>query len=655
MITILSLIGLIAGLLFNFLMVGFSLTLLLYPKKDSLNIIDRLVLSFALSAGVSTLVMFFSFLVFGHIHYVISQLLLLSLAVLIYINWRRTQKIPVKSLFKFDVEKDNHVFLHNLVLIVALFSCLIVFLRAVYWPFYACDAIQTWANRGFEIYTTGIISTVMPHRYPADIHNTYPLLLPISYALVAHSQTNWSECAPKIVNALMYMFLIISVYRFGKFLDGKTVGYISVIILCFTPLLTMFASVGYADIPLAFFYTLSAYYGLRFLKDGSKMHLLTSALLASLGAWTKIEGFAMAVILFITIMVIYALKNKKLDLRIPLFFGVSAAIIDLPWYFHVRSLFSEAANFMSITFDFNRLIEVISALLSMPTKLTSYYPSFDPYGISEVIYLFALGMVLIFLIYSIVKRRNIFLLLLIILNILILIYMFYASKFDLDWFVTVSGPRFFIRLWPLITVTMISIMYYFFDINHIIEVITSWSSKLYELLKKKEMLLKVCLVFLVLLLLSSSYIISSGGEIKYDIYAVMHINTNLSDKYYQRFGYTYTTLEKCDEIASNDSTILILDEYWNDAQYLFPNHNYVLPILNSTVSSQIYSQNFTEFLHGLESTNTDYIVISDPKYWINDQRFEIYQYMNVSDKFEKVWSANISQPDYCIFKYRRKL
>lgn len=645
-ITISSFAGLIAGILFNFLIAGFSLTLLLYPKKDSINMIDRLVLSFALSAGVSTLVMFFSFLIFGHIHYLISQLFLLSLVMLIYFNWRRTQRISVKSLFKFDIEKDNHVFLRNLVLAIALFSCLIVFLRALYWPFYACDAIGHWANRGSEIYTTGIIHSAMPYHGLTAIHNTYPLLLSISYALVAHSQMSWSECVPKVVNALMYMFLIISVYRFGKFLDGKIVGYFSVIILCFTPLLTMFASVGYADIPLAFFYTLSAYYGLRFLKDDSKMHLLTSALLASLGAWTKIEAVPMVVILFMTIMVIYVLKNKKLDLRIPLFFGVSAAIIDLPWYFHVRSLISGTTTYMSTTFDFNRLIEVILALLTMPIKLTSHYPSFDPYGISAVIYLFAFGMVSIFFIYAIVKRINIFLLLLIFLNVISLIYLYYGRS-DLDVGVAVSAPRFFIRLWPLIIVTMISTISYFFNthrgvLNHI-----KFQSQ------RKYLNINVYLVFLVLaLLLPSSYIISSGGEIKYDCYTITHTDANLSDKYYQRFGYTYSTLEKCDEIASNNSTILILDEYWY-AQYLFPDHKYVLPILDSTVSSQIYSQNITEFLQGLKSTNTDYIVIHEPKYWVNNaERYRIYQYVkNNSDKFEKVWFINTSQAvDYSIFK-----
>lgn len=642
MTTILSLIGLIASLLFNFLIVGFSLTLLLYPPKNSINITDRLVLSFALSAGVSTLAMLYSFLILGHIHYLISQLLLLCLVVLLYINWRRTQKIPLKSLFKFDAEKDNHAFLRNLVLVIALFSCLVVFLRALYWPFYSCDTLAHWAIRGREMYITGIISSVLPYHSPGAMSNAYPLLLPTSYALVAHGQMNWSECAPKVVNALFYMFLIISVYRFGKFLDGKTVGYFSVIILCFTPLLTMFASIGYADIPLAFFYTLSAYYGLRFLKGDGKMYLLTSALIASLGAWTKIEGVVMAIILFVTIIIIYVFKNKKLDLRIPLFFGISAAIIDLPWYIHVRSLLcGTSSNFMPITFDLNRLIEVILALLSMPIKLTSYYPAFDPYGISMVIYLFALVAILIFFIYSLVKRRNIFLLLLIILNVLFLVYMFYASKWDLDWFVTVSGPRFFIRLWPLIIITMVSTMYYFLNAHRIIAVTTTWNSKLSEILKKK-ILLDVCLVFLVLLLLSSSYAISSCGEIKYDYYALTHTNADLGDKYYQRFGYSYSILEKYDEIVSNNSRVLLLDEYWYGT-YLFPDHVYVF---------SINSQNITEFLRGLESTNTEYIVVNEPKYWVDDQRYSIYQYMNKSYKFEKVWSANISQPDYCIFKYK---
>ncbi len=134
-------------------------------------------------------------------------------------------------------------------IIIAVIVVLVLF-NAVYWPFHKDDAVVIYASYGKTIASTG--------RLPVgQSYETYPMLVPLSYAFT-HQAAGWvDEHLAALIPALLSVGVIGAAYLLGSELFSRSTGLIAALLIAITPTFTQWASAGYVDLPCGFFYGMS--------------------------------------------------------------------------------------------------------------------------------------------------------------------------------------------------------------------------------------------------------------------------------------------------------------------------------------------------------------------------------------------------------------
>ncbi len=216
-------------------------------------------------------------------------------------------------------------FLGRLVVIVV--SAAVLF-NALYWPFYKDDAVGIYADQAHFMYSTrGLI--------PLDLtfysyYQAYPMLVQLSYTYT-YLVSGWEDpYLAKAIPTLLSLACLGAVFYLGKTLYDEKAGWLAVLLLALTPLFGRWASSGYADLPMAFYYTLAALFAWRAWKSNATIDALISGASIGLGAWTKnailpAVGFWLAFILF-------GLVCKRISLKAVVIACIASAVVAAPWY-----------------------------------------------------------------------------------------------------------------------------------------------------------------------------------------------------------------------------------------------------------------------------------------------------------------------------------
>jgi 4-amino-4-deoxy-L-arabinose transferase-like glycosyltransferase len=217
------------------------------------------------------------------------------------------------------------------VAIIVLIGAAILF-NAAYWPFSRDDA------RLYELFTRRMVDSrnLLPlvDERRQGLQEAYPMLVPLSY-VYTYIASGWrDEYLARVVSTVLSLGCVPAAFVLAKLMYGRLTGWIAALLLILTPTFADWASAGYADLPMAFFYTLSAIFAYRLSQSRHWSDALLTGMMMGLAAWTK--NAALLGVAVLGLWLLWVWFSKKLGWREILIVGAVVTIIAAPWY--IRNL-----------------------------------------------------------------------------------------------------------------------------------------------------------------------------------------------------------------------------------------------------------------------------------------------------------------------------
>ncbi len=156
------------------------------------------------------------------------------------------------------------------------------------------------------------------------------MLVQLSYTY-SYLASGWEDpYLAKVIPALLAVACLGIVFYLGKALYDERTGWLAVLLFAFAPLFGRWASSGYADLPMAFYYTLGALFAWRTWKANAPVDALISGIAIGLGAWTK-NAMLPAVAFWLAFMLLGVLR-KRISLKVFAVALAACGIVAAPWY-----------------------------------------------------------------------------------------------------------------------------------------------------------------------------------------------------------------------------------------------------------------------------------------------------------------------------------
>ncbi|MCB9453519.1 MAG: glycosyltransferase family 39 protein [Anaerolineaceae bacterium] len=302
-----------------------------------------------------------------------------------------------------------------------------VLLNAVYWPFSKEDALAIYHRYGAEMAQTGELvpfagrDEAFYQAYPIQISLTY------TYAFLASGWTN--EYLARLFPALLSLGCIPVVYLLGKALYDAPAGWAAALLLVSTETFGRWASAGYVDLPMAFFYTLAALFAYRLWQTRNNMDAALLGLMLGLAAWTK--NAALMGLAFVALWLGWAWLSRRLSLRLALLVVGVAAAVAAPWYLRNWLEAGLLVPSTAWTDQAQRTLESLLILVARPQN----------YGLAGWVILVGVGYALFQAVRAPCQRPG---------EVLLLSW---TLPFFAVWWLLVSyDPRFLLLFYPLLTV-----------------------------------------------------------------------------------------------------------------------------------------------------------------------------------------------------------
>jgi hypothetical protein len=277
-------------------------------------------LALALSVGVLGLVMFYQSLAGIRLEAVPIALAYLGLMLPGWALWWRaghpvTLPQPPASAYE------------RLMLLIVLVVGAAVLFNAVYWPFYLDDAVNIYNHFGLQM---AQIRAIIPLPGTDTLYEAYPILIPLGYTF-SYLTSGWTnEYLARLTPALLSLGCIPAAYTLGVALHGRTAAGLAALLLITSPAFVRWASSGYVDLPMAFFYTLAAVFAWRLWQRNQAVDALLVGLMLGLAAWTK--NAALLAFVFMALWLLWGIIRGRIGLLCATLTLGTAAVIAGPWY-----------------------------------------------------------------------------------------------------------------------------------------------------------------------------------------------------------------------------------------------------------------------------------------------------------------------------------
>lgn len=203
-----------------------------------------------------------------------------------------------------------------------------VLVNAVCWPFYREDALAIYHRYGDIIYQTGALVPFAGR--DEAFYQAYPIHLSLLYAY-AYQISGWpNEYLARAAAALLSLGCLPAAYCLGREVYGRRAGWLAALLLGLMPTFGRWASSGYADLPMAFYYTLAALFTTRLWRSRRAWDALLAGLMLGLAAWTKNAALVGVGLFGLTLAVGWAMR--RVPARRALLTLAACAAVAAPWY-----------------------------------------------------------------------------------------------------------------------------------------------------------------------------------------------------------------------------------------------------------------------------------------------------------------------------------
>ncbi|MFN8564255.1 MAG: glycosyltransferase family 39 protein [Anaerolineae bacterium] len=198
-------------------------------------------------------------------------------------------------------------------------------------PFHRDDTLGIYQPAAQTIYRSGALVPLMG----ADsLYRAYPILVPLSYAY-AYFASGWeNEYLAKTIATLLSLACLPTACVLGKRLRDERTGWLAALALALTPFFSRWASSGYVDLPMAFFYVLAAVLALRLYESHRLQDAVLAGALVGLAAWTK--NAALIGVVLLALWLVWCRINGRIGWRAAIYCLIACAVVAAPWY--VRNL-----------------------------------------------------------------------------------------------------------------------------------------------------------------------------------------------------------------------------------------------------------------------------------------------------------------------------
>lgn len=279
-----------------------------------------LLLSLALSTGGLTLVMFWLALL--NIRFAVLPITLVYTLVMLpgwWLWWRGGRLRPVLNLPQRWPERLA-------LLLLVLISVGILF-NSLYWPFSREDALGIYVPFAEQM----ALQRVLPELPGAfTVYEAYPPLMQLTYAYVYLASGWHNELLARLIPALMSIGCLAAAYTLARTLHGRLAGWISALLLGLTPSFVSWASSGYVDLPMAFFYTLAAIFAWRLWQGGALVDAVLTGALVGLAAWTK--NAALVGVGLLAVWLVWTVFRRRIGWTALVMSLVACVVVAAPWY-----------------------------------------------------------------------------------------------------------------------------------------------------------------------------------------------------------------------------------------------------------------------------------------------------------------------------------
>jgi len=372
MLLILKLLG---GLVILFF-IGYNLTYLVLGEKSESNWWEKIALSYGIGAGLLSLEMFLISsvgipLTFGYI--IIPWIPFLCFSI-----WKSNGRVlmgvhplNLKGISQPRSTPGNNrerVFsvLEKIVWAVIFFEVFSVFFAALIKPIFHWDPFVSWSFKAKIFFMDEAIRLDFFHDTTKDFtFPDYPLLVPLTETWLFTSLGEWNDALVKVIFPLYYVCLLIIFYSALRRSISRMGSVLFTLFLATMPRVLYYSSAGYAEIPLAYYYSVSVISLFLWINHGNKEYLPIAAIFAGFAGWTKYEGQILLLVVFF-LLVVFLLFHFRARLRekihcLLIFLGIVILILS-PWMIfkqliglHSEVVTSSTLNLSWITTHLGRL------------------------------------------------------------------------------------------------------------------------------------------------------------------------------------------------------------------------------------------------------------------------------------------------------------
>ncbi len=237
-----------------------------------------------------------------------------------------------------------------------------VLLNAVLWGFYRPDTLGIYVPFAQEIAATNALAPINEQR---TLYELYPQLMSMNYAYV-YLAAGWENPYPaRAINALLSLSVLPATALLARLLDGRRAAvWGAVLLVGLTPDVGNWASSGYVDLPMAFYYVLAATFAWTAAQHGRLIDAALAGVMVGLAAWTK-NAALLSVLLVLTFM-LWGLIRGKITLKQGLLSSFAIVFTAAPWYIRNMWLSGRITPDTVWTENANQTLRELFVLITLP-------------------------------------------------------------------------------------------------------------------------------------------------------------------------------------------------------------------------------------------------------------------------------------------------